>query len=478
MSGSLVKLVRKMVSVRLVLCWLALITGSGLLSLAAQATPVITVSTSSIENDLELSVVNMTLAISGISIADNADGDFKKMLYKRLKITFPEYADYPATRVKFADEPNADTLIDAIPGFSITMTTDPVSTVAADKQSFNLKFDIKITDNNDPAVMPNFIKTKSGSGGSQIKYVKVTVNYDDAADGTPTPVTTDVELITAVADEQVANLQAESGYKSLEVSWTAKETLTFTDGVKRAPTGILVYVVSDPESVKSLPATLHQANKWDESVGTAECMLAVNSESSCSVTCAPSTYLARQPNDDLENVKVYFQSASLNSVNVPGLEPDQRYAIIAQYLPDGVGNPTCVMGVPKLNYSLSEINNPKVEVHQGDPACFVATAAYGTALDKRLDDLRWFRDEKLLNFRWGQIFVAKYYRYGPVLAALVSEHKTLKIIAKTILWVPVTIISLYRDPYPSYLYLLIFGMLGMTGVLFFIGKMHKSGKSP
>ena len=58
--------------------------------------------------------------------------------------------------------------------------------------------------------------------------------------------------------------------------------------------------------------------------------------------------------------------------------------------------------------------------------CFVATAAYGSPLDRHVAALRAFRDTCLLTNRAGRSFVAFYYRYSPPLAHLISRDPSLR----------------------------------------------------
>jgi hypothetical protein len=58
--------------------------------------------------------------------------------------------------------------------------------------------------------------------------------------------------------------------------------------------------------------------------------------------------------------------------------------------------------------------------------CFIATAAYSTPLDPRINVLRQFRDERLLADPLGRAFVKGYYTVSPPIAQAVSLSETLK----------------------------------------------------
>jgi len=68
-----------------------------------------------------------------------------------------------------------------------------------------------------------------------------------------------------------------------------------------------------------------------------------------------------------------------------------------------------------------------------DDLCFIATAAYGSALHPHVKILRAFRDTYLLTHDVGRRFVALYYRQSPPIAKCISEHAILKRAAQLII---------------------------------------------
>jgi len=67
------------------------------------------------------------------------------------------------------------------------------------------------------------------------------------------------------------------------------------------------------------------------------------------------------------------------------------------------------------------------------PGCFIATAAYGSSMDSRLDVLRGFRDEHMLTNGLGRAMVDLYYRHSPALADFIAERDWLRAIVRGML---------------------------------------------
>ncbi|MFS2217651.1 CFI-box-CTERM domain-containing protein [Telluria sp. Tellsp104] len=63
---------------------------------------------------------------------------------------------------------------------------------------------------------------------------------------------------------------------------------------------------------------------------------------------------------------------------------------------------------------------PEVEVKKPD-ACFVVTATMGDADHPTVKFMRLFRDEWIMQKRWGNHFVDTYYKYGPIAARFISR---------------------------------------------------------
>jgi hypothetical protein len=64
-------------------------------------------------------------------------------------------------------------------------------------------------------------------------------------------------------------------------------------------------------------------------------------------------------------------------------------------------------------------------------ACFVATAAYGTALANEVSMLRSFRDGILRQSVLGELFVETYYTVGPAFSTTIDHSDVLRHVART-----------------------------------------------
>ncbi len=87
------------------------------------------------------------------------------------------------------------------------------------------------------------------------------------------------------------------------------------------------------------------------------------------------------------------------------------------------------------NYSPAVVITPNESGDGGTHVgCFIATAAYGSALHPRVNALRQFRDVYLMTNAVGRAFVHAYYRASPPLANFIARHDWLRAGVRTLLW--------------------------------------------
>ncbi len=68
---------------------------------------------------------------------------------------------------------------------------------------------------------------------------------------------------------------------------------------------------------------------------------------------------------------------------------------------------------------------------EGVDSCFIATAVFGSPLDKHVVILRKFRDTYFIKSASGRMLVNLYYRYSPPVAHVIRNNEQLKLIVRT-----------------------------------------------
>jgi hypothetical protein len=66
----------------------------------------------------------------------------------------------------------------------------------------------------------------------------------------------------------------------------------------------------------------------------------------------------------------------------------------------------------------------------GGGGCFIATAAFGSPMERHVQILRDFRDRYLLHYTLGQKFVHAYYQESPQIAETISKSETLRLLTR------------------------------------------------
>ncbi|MCE5263228.1 MAG: hypothetical protein LLG97_06815 [Deltaproteobacteria bacterium] len=142
---------------------------------------------------------------------------------------------------------------------------------------------------------------------------------------------------------------------------------------------------------------------------------------------------------------------------------------------DGIGILTVTDDDPLIDFS-TEISGGTgvivdpggigIPVAAGDSGgCFIATAAYGSALEPRVATLRAFRDRYLLHRPWGRAFVRFYYAYSPAVADSIAGHGSLRAAVRLVLlpFIGFSSLALMIGFLPAFAGLAIIPGLGIIG---------------
>ncbi|RZA19360.1 MAG: hypothetical protein EOP10_19670 [Proteobacteria bacterium] len=237
--------------------------------------------------------------------------------------------------------------------------------------------------------------------------------------------------------------------QTLLVRLNAADTVTFMDNSKGVPAGAVGILVPKPQdgSAISIPTLSYEIDPIANPATPGSCPLIVDWDAkTCSVNCAEANAQSLDTNrataagyQTKSTLTPAAKSISFTNVSITG----GPYAIIASYLPEGTGF-SCAIGEATDAGTLVQLSGGK-DPKTGDPNCFIATAAYGTAMDPHIDVLRWFRDRYLLQSAWGKSFVRFYYKNSPPVAKWISEHEWARTLTRGALWTPILIIKAYKD---------------------------------
>lgn len=270
--------------------------------------------------------------------------------------------------------------------------------------------------------------------------------------GTVTESDTAIEVGFAKGVEENIQEAGVAGSKGLLTAyWKLLSSVARIGGGTAPPSGVLAVLL--PPSIwqnqtPNIP-TYDYNPDFSAAAVPSSCPLTVDpTAGTCSLTCPAGTSRVLDPaaierDFGPQGARSETVAASVDGASFRDLENGQQYVILLQYLPDGIQR-ACVLGTPSDALILTEIATGK-EPSAGDASCFIATAAYGSALDPHLDALRWFRDHFLLPHEWSRAIVRFYYQKGPIAAAFIEDKPLLRALVRGVLWGPVHFIESLRD---------------------------------
>lgn len=99
-----------------------------------------------------------------------------------------------------------------------------------------------------------------------------------------------------------------------------------------------------------------------------------------------------------------------------------------------------VFGITESKYNIDIWDSSSPENHK-KPGCFIATATMGSYDHPEVIELRNFRDNWILEKKWGEGFVAWYYHYGSIAAKSIEKSFVLKKICYLLIVKPLVYLS-------------------------------------
>lgn len=157
---------------------------------------------------------------------------------------------------------------------------------------------------------------------------------------------------------------------------------------------------------------------------------------------------------------VEISGSSLERDTITGLQNGATYFFRAAAI-DEAGNVGRAFRGDNTNCPNSTSNCHQVTPEDvlglfNENSCFVATAAYGSPMEKNVKTLRRFRDQVLKKTSWGQIFIKTYYALSPSLARWIAQKSERRSAARILLTPIVFLVTAVVD-YPWWtLFLIIF----------------------
>lgn len=125
---------------------------------------------------------------------------------------------------------------------------------------------------------------------------------------------------------------------------------------------------------------------------------------------------------------------SWGTSNIDGLHPNEEgYWIIAR---------TWYAVISPMISETGEVDPGGTGGGGGGGGCFIATAAFGSPVEKHVQLLKDFRDSYLLTNSPGKTFVRAYYEYSPPVADFIRKHEIVKLAVRILLY-PLIGLSLF-----------------------------------
>jgi hypothetical protein len=412
--------------------------------------------------------VTLTVVVTGITNAALLTDE--KTLAQRMRVWFTDVS--ASTDAYLRIQGDMTTPADA--KFYVASVSEPEKSAGASASLTTFTYTLTVTE----STSGNLSALLKASGGGTSLKVQVSYLEKNAIVSTSSITTISADL--AIVKEAPTISSVASTHRALIVRWNIPETVAWSDASVKAATNIAGMAIPDDTDGINLPSRIYDKTATSDAAGADETCQYIPSFAdgtnciSCTNDLAYLDVEALTKLDQNGKIPVIADVAS-GKLTITGLDNDRNYGVVLFYQPGGLQRSLCFHGTPSTNVTWSELNGEKAATLQ-DPKCFIATAAYGSPLNRNLKPLRWFRDQVLLKTSVGSRFVAWYYENGPRAARVVAGSPALQLIVQAMLWIPVAGISVWMailNTDPSFLRMALGALISALIVAVYIHRKYR-----
>jgi hypothetical protein len=386
--------------------------------------------TGNLPRDLSQDYFDLEIKVTDITKTTPASGE--DLFKDRIRIWLMDLSSSTSEYVPFEGDP----VVTKVP-FTVRLTSDINQTPNAGGLT-DFTYNVRISANNVGGLKDTLLTGSKTSTILQVYYYEEKKPQPEVKTENKT-----ITINTAIVKAAPTNVTSSGTHRAIRVKWSAATTTTWSDGSSQAPSKVIAVAIDQSAAITNLPAYLYDSSAATDTDAADDACVYVPDNDTC-VQCSDTTKHYLNPTKlgtlSASGVFVATAPAIAGEVAITGLENGKSYSVFTFYTPGGLERSSCQTASAVANTTWSE-HNGEGDAKLGDPKCFIATAAYGSPLDRHLKPLRWFRDRVLLKSKPGQAFVEWYYEHGPQAASVVAAHPVLKVLVRSILWLPVMIIS-------------------------------------
>lgn len=150
-------------------------------------------------------------------------------------------------------------------------------------------------------------------------------------------------------------------------------------------------------------------------------------------TATPATTITTQSTTTTYKDVNVDADGNFSNYYVTGLTNNATYCITSAVI-DVAGNVGLISDTTTRSTSMCATPDQIIGLLSQNGQCFIATAAYGSAMESQVQTLRTFRDRFLMPHTWGRNFVSWYYKHSPSWAQVIAQSESKKSIVRFFLW--------------------------------------------